>query len=65
MKMPNIDLSKLVSRLSNERPDIDEILSKLRQSGYKLVERYNLTSSSLPFSVVRIIIPGLDCPIGL
>ena len=60
-----INFEEILSTSRAPSSDVDEMAYRLRDEGYGIIERYRLTKSTLPFSVVRLIIPGLSCPNGL
>ena len=60
-----IDAKELLLQNKKEGYSLNELINNLRSEGYEDIERYVLTNESLPFSVVRLIIPELSCPEGL
>ncbi len=60
-----IDFKEMLLTRGGTSASVGELAYRLRDEGYGRIERYILTSSTLPFSVVRVIIPGLSCPTGL
>lgn len=60
-----IDAKELLLQNKKEGYSLNELINNLRSEGYENIERYVLTNESLPFSVVRLIIPELSCPEGL
>ena len=60
-----IDAKELLLQNKKKGYSLNELINNLRSEGYENIERYILTDESLPFSVVRLIIPELSCPEGL
>ena len=60
-----IDAKSFFTKNSRNTYTLCDLINQLKDEGYESIERYILTELTLPFSVVRIIIPGLNCPNGL
>ena len=64
-KIKKMDAKYILSKSTERKLTLKKMIEQLKNEGYKTIERFTLTKETLPFSVVKIIVPGLDCPRGL